>query len=174
MKDGTVLLWKKPVETKGFTGFVCKCITFFTKSDFVHVAVISNGMMCESSVWKEGGKLAHGARMIWPVKADVYLEPIIDLTEKQSDYLDAYCIYTARKKRPYNVLKLLVLAIVYPTRWFWRLIHWVPFNREMRGEVCSVYVDDAFMFAGIDLFPRHMEGYTVPGDFINCIKLRKL
>lgn len=66
---------------------------------------------------------------------------------------------------PYNFSKLIGMVFIYPLRWLWKLIGYVPFSWEFMGKICSVYVDACIIAGGIDLFPDRGEKDTVPGDF---------
>ena len=175
MKNGTVLLWKYDANSHStwFRRFVSQCIIYFTKSDYTHAAIYNKGLVYESSIWKEKGLSRNGARVGSISGADVFLEPKVPLTGKQVNKIEEYCQIMVGLKIRYNFLKLLSLTWIYPTRWFWNKIGFVPFDLPfIYGEVCSGFVDDAYNYAGIDLLENEHEGYTVPGNFIKCDKLK--
>jgi hypothetical protein len=172
MKDGTLILWKfdRQME-KGLLKFVLRAITYFTDSKYIHVGLVVDDMLYEQTVWREKRKgkkkIMHGVKeSIVTDLGDLILEPRRKIGETKAAKLLWYCKDQLKKKRPYNFAKLCVLAFVYPTRWFWNKVKWVPFNREVQGDVCSVFVDEAFKAAGVDLIKGQHEGFTSPGDFV--------
>lgn len=177
MKDGSIILEAYEDMNSWLLNLVGKAICFFTDSPYVHVLVYVDNWIYESTVWKsEKGKIRTGARKIRPVrlnwsKKNVVLEPI-RLGPQKAEQLKYYLEGTLNEV-PYNILKLIALALVYPTRWVWNKLKWVPFDREIFGEVCSTYIDEAFKKVGVDLLPNKFEGYTAPVDFIKSPKLRK-
>jgi len=168
-----VLLWKYHKKEEWWRDIAAKAIVFFTQQPFTHAAIYHGGATYESTVWKEGRKLRHGAlRAPEMLECDVILGPVEELTIGQNIKLQNYLDQTIYEARPYNFFKLVALAVIYPTRWFWNLIGWVPFSHDMYGEVCSVYVDEAFKAIGIDLLPYHDEQYTSPGDLLFSPRLQ--
>jgi len=167
MKNGTVLLYKYKKSDSFFWNIIGKSIVFFTGYPYTHVALYINGRTYDYTVWKEGKKWKTGARMTQGLlKASEYYEPKRNLTDEEAFGIEFYC--KELQKYPYNVLKLLSLAIVYPLRSIFRMFKWVPFDHVMFGDVCSVLPDEAYKFAGIDIFPGDFEGYTVPGMYTEC------
>ena len=144
MKDASVLLWSND-------RLISKLIKYFTGSDITHAAVVLQDQTYESDLG--GAKVTRGVR-----DSDITLEPVRDLTKRELAQMQRYVSESLHRRWPYNILKLVILALVYPTRWFWRKINWVPFDHEVYGETCSSYVDEAFKAAGIDLLPLHHEG----------------
>jgi len=170
MKTVNILLWKYNKQKLWYRDITGKCIVFFTGHKIVHAALsFEDGTKYESTIWKVNGKYTGGARKSTVGTSHDITIPI-DVTDAQEKKMREYLDYTVKIRMPYNFLKLVALAIVYPTRWFWNCIKWVPFNAELFGRVCSVYVDKAFKSAGVDLFKNELEGFTVPGDFLKLEK----
>jgi len=160
LRDGTILLYRAG------KGFIAKAITYFTGMPYVHVAGYVAGLTFESTIWWSDLWWTSGIYATLGAKqADEYWQPITPLTDEQIKTILRYFIESINKRRPYNVAKFLVLALVYPTRWLWQKIGWVPFSADYHGDVCSVVWDEAYRAAGIDLFPHRSEEYTAPGDF---------
>lgn len=159
MREGTILLWK----SHGFLGW---CIKKVTGMPYGHSATYLYGFTWESTVWwsiwwfKTGIRVSEGM-----LKADEYWAPKEPETPSQLKAELRYFLDKLNKRRPYNVPKLLILALVIPCRKFFERLHWVPFDNASLGEVCSVTTDEAKKAAGIDLLPEAMEGMTAPGDF---------
>ena len=168
MNEPLIELYAYHKSGKFFADLLGKAICFFTGSSFVHAALYFNGAMWESGVWTEGKKLFHGAKMTTGQRrGDMELRMKRALTNLENEKLTIWLVSQVRERMPYNFLKLLVLMIVYPTRWLWKWLKYVPFQADFWGEVCSEFVDKAFKEgAGIDLLPNRLEDYTVPGDFL--------
>jgi len=160
LQDGTILLYR---AGKGLIG---KAITYFTGMPYAHVAGYVAGFTLESTIWWSGFWWKSGIRIALGAKqADEYWQPVKELNLEQIMSMQRYFISNINKRRPYNIAKFLVLALVYPTRRFWQKIGWIPFSADYHGDVCSVVWDEAYRAAGIDLFPHRSEEYTAPGDF---------
>ncbi len=172
MKNGTILLQKPNWElTKNIQDRVIKVIQFITSSKYHHVVVYNDGYYWESTVWNVGKKMYHGVKKskYKPFHSTV-LEPVKDLTSKEVKDLTSYLEGELLKGVPYNFFKLISLALIYPTRWFWKLIGWVPFSNTIFGEVCSTFIDEAFYKIGRDILPDAFHGYTAPVDFLRTIE----
>jgi hypothetical protein len=153
-----VLLWRAGNDLVG------KCIRYFTESEWAHVAVFADGFTFEEA--------AKGAEMTLHQKESekVLICPVEGIQEAK---IADWCEDQVTAHLRYNVFLLIALAFVYPLRWFFDKLNWVPFRAQLFGEVCSTFVDQAFKAAGIDLFPERGEDATVPGDFIKCRLLRE-
>jgi len=170
-----ILLWKYHKHDDWFRDLVARAIVYFTGYDYTHVAVQLLANTYDSTVWRDKkGKLRSGIRVTsglpddpLPYIALVPRSEIIptDIIPRMGDTIRCYL----KADRPYNIFKLLVLAVVWPTRWFWKKINWVPFDHEVFGEVCSVFIDEVFYKSRWDLFPEDREGYTVPGQFLRLL-----
>ena len=158
MKNGTILLWRVEKSDK----FGPKLIAFFTGMPYHHAAVYLDG-----KTYDETGKGA-GSREGLKTSADEYWEPVKEMTESEKRRMWAFLWWTSEFEHggrwPYNFLKFVVLAIVYPTKRFWNWINWIPFSSDLLGEVCSTYVDYAWRAAGRDILKGWSEEFTVPGD----------
>lgn len=162
-----ILLWEYTTGEKKLYNVVGKCIVYFTDSPYTHVALYVGGYTYDTTIWFEEGKPKTGIRKVrGQLKGTVVMVPNVPFSPAQAERLRGVADSYARKNKPYNIVKLLALAVVWNTRWFWKKIRWVPFNHTVFGEVCSGFVDEVFKKAGIDLFPSEYEGYTVPGQFI--------
>lgn len=172
MKNGTILLQKPNWElTKSIQDRIIKVIQFVTNSKYHHVVLYLDGYYWESTVWYEGKKMYHGikkSKSIWHY--DTALEPVVDLTKDQVEGLNKYFEREKEANSPYNFLRLVSLLFVYPTRWLWKLIGWVPFSNQIFGEVCSSRIDEAYHEIGFDILPDEFHGYTAPVDFLRCIE----
>jgi len=167
-QNGSVFLWSK--SESGFD-IVTKAIQYFTGSPYTHVAIYLRGSTYDCTVWKPAGRIlsVSGVRETTGVIDgwQVELKPTTTLTSSQTDKILSYCKAMIDARRPYNVFKLLAFILIYPTRWFWTKIKWVPFQAELFGEVCSTFVDQAYEAGGINLFPDIIDEAAVPGDFID-------
>jgi hypothetical protein len=179
MKNGTILLQK--VDPKNIPntieGFFYKAIIFFTGSTFLHALIYCDGKTWDSTFYTTGemfkGKftLFSGVRKRKTIAGHaVALEPVTPMTEKEKENMIAYMKKAIENKRPYNLLRLIAMAFVYPTRWFWNWIRWVPFSKDIYGEFCSSFVDEAWEAAGRDIIPNSKEELTAPVDFLKLIE----
>lgn len=168
MRDGTVFVTKNKDFGDFWANIFGDLVEFFTGQPYVHV-----------EVWCDGnryGSVSGGPRKSSSVPSrsgHVFLEPKEELSERQVQKMKQY-LESKIGSTGYNVFKLVVLALVYPTRWFWKWIGWVPFQWDVFGVICSVYVDEAFIAAGIDVLPRGYEEYSTPGDFLRSTFFQKL
>ena len=157
MDEGTILLYRSH-------GFIGACIKAVTGMPWGHAATYLKGFTWESTIWwskiwfKTGIRITKGCSI-----ADEFWKPKTPMTEEQAQAELTYWLEKVNMRRPYNIPKLLILAIVYPLRRFFK--KWVPFDEPFWGEECSSSVDEAKRAAGIDLFPKQQEGFTAPGDF---------
>lgn len=169
----SIPVWRYHKQDNWFRDLVSRSIVYFTGYKYVHVGIYFYGKLYESTVWTdENGKLRSGIRIT--VQGDPSVTPPsfcmvpwrLELTEDRMKRIEKILNEYVEESRPYNVFKLVVLALVWPTRWFWKKIKWVPFNHDVFGEVCSGFVDEVMYKARWDLFPEEWEGYTVPGQFV--------
>jgi hypothetical protein len=108
------------------------------------------------------------------LNADEIYEPVKVPSLEQLTRIYEYVENAFIEKRRYNTPKLVAMAVIYNTRFIWRLLGWVPFSAAVFGSVCSVFVDRAFLAADIDLLPGEREGYTAPCDLAWSNKLRRV
>jgi uncharacterized protein YycO len=139
-----------------------KCIKYFTDSEWAHVALYVGGYTFEETF--PGAIKTLGEKSAQRILCH-------DTTLSQENKMYDWCMEAVSRHMAYNVFRLVALAFVYPLRWFFNKLNWVPFRARIFGEVCSTFVDSAFKAGGIDLFPERGEAATVPGDFINCREL---
>jgi hypothetical protein len=169
MKDGSIILFT------GGDDILSKAIRFFTGSPYTHTAVYVKGYTFDSTVWHDGRwwqlwKWHTGVRKTYGILpgAALVLSPMVPLSETEAIELLTRCNMSEEYHFPYNVLKLLVLAIVYPTRKFWEeKVKWIPFSGDFLGETCAEYVDEMYKPVR-DWFPGKTEQDTVPGDWAKC------
>ena len=170
MKNGTIVLignrkWAGKEFITWLSNVVTKSIVAVTGSRFIHIKRYLNGYWYESSFPKGAGKTTETF-----VTNDLNLvrEPIIGFTEEEVNGMVRYAENKIAQKMPYNILKLLVLAIVLPLRKFFKIIKWVPFEKDnWFGAVCSVFDDQMVKSIGIDQFLNEYEEYTPPGWYTN-------
>ena len=160
MKNGTVILFHHDSIPHSLGRLVGRLIGFFTGSDYVHAAVWFKGCTWESAFSGPCRKPGLPA-----AEHLLYLEPRRELGPAESRKMGSYLESKLGPGVVYNLFKLLSLILVYPTRRVWKRIGWVPFQNDFFGVICSVYVDEAFKAAGIDLLPDCYAEYTAPGDF---------
>lgn len=167
-------VWRYEKHPNWFRDLVSRCIVYFTGSQYTHVGIYYMGKLYESTMWRDdAGKLRSGIRVTEIGDPNVSPPAFcmvpwrIDLTPDRLRKIGVVLERYVAASRPYNVFKLVVLAFVWPTRWFWKMIRWVPFHNEVFGTVCSTFVDRVMFEARWDLFPDEWESYTVPGQFVN-------
>ena len=168
MKDGTIGIDK----ARGFMGW---CIKRVTGKPYGHSKTYIWNLVFESTVWWVGYWWKTGIRVNadTPRAAEWWQLRVPMSPEEVNAELD-YWLDNLDKRRPYNVFKLLILALVIPHRKFFERLGWVPFDNDKLGEVCSVSCDEAKKAAGIDLFPERMEAYTAPVDFRESFLLERV
>jgi len=162
-RDGTVMLYAPDPDAAWYVRFLQRTIQKVTGSPYTHVAVFCNGITWESTMWVKGIVIHSGVKMTSGMDehADVYLNPHRELTASERNLMLGYLTRMVNYDRPYNVLKLVTMAITYRLR-----PSLLPFDAEWLGQVCSTLVDKAYKEAGIDLLPDEDEGLTAPGDFL--------
>lgn len=170
--NGTILLYKFKKSNNFWNNITGKLIVFFTNSNFVHTAIYLNNKTYEETIWKENNKWKSGVKVTEGLKyADTYLQPIKSLSRCEV-FAMIKIIENFYETKRYNFLKLISLSLVYPFKWFFKKINWIPFNSYLFGEICSVMPDELYKDMGIDLFPGEREGYTVPGMYIDSKLLK--
>lgn len=158
MKNGTILLFRMPEKPT----LVQKAIAYFTGKPWTHAAIFHDGYVYEAL-------LKGVTRTFYPEwaihnKPEERWDPV---SSQERRRMQVYLETGVNLQWKYNVLKLLVLAIVYPTRWVWKRIGWVPFDWWVFGEICSGLVDKAWLAEGVDIIRKQRAGYTAPGDLRN-------
>lgn len=160
MVDAKVLLWK----THGLVGWAIKRVTGMP---WGHAAMYLEpaDITLERTVWWHGIWFKTGVRVtdgqakcheVWRLQ-----KPLID--EEYHEILQ-YWLRELNLRRPYNVAKLLVKAIVIPARRFFDRLGWIPFDNPVLGDDCSTTVAEAFRAAGRTI-PDMPSGRVAPGDF---------
>jgi hypothetical protein len=104
----------------------------------------------------------------------VTLEPVRELSDAEKRRMEHYLASKLGPGHYYNVFKLCALMVVCFTRRVWNKLGWVPFQNDFFGVICSVYVDEAYKAAGIDLLPNENAEYTVPADFARSAMLQRV
>lgn len=182
MKDGTILLHKMDYDVVKNMKFSLEKISALaimevTDSTLVHASLVLNEKTYDATIYTRGKFLQGYFSLFSGVRTSNYilghtiaLEPTTPMTHNEKEKMQAYINEMINEKRPYNILRLLSLAIVHPTRKFWNWIGWVPFKKEVYGEVCSTFIDKAWEAAGRDILPRAEEELTAPGDFLKLLE----
>lgn len=167
-----IVIWPFMKSSKWYRTLVSKLICFFTNSNYTHSAIYLNGYLYESTVMN-GQNGAMKTKGLPPAERNcIVLEFKKPVNPADIEHLEYALNRRVVEKRPYNFFKIFVLAIIYPTRWLWNAIGWVPFQNEAFGYVCSVFVDSALKQFGIDLIPDNNEEYSSPGDILNSDLLK--
>ena len=158
MRDGTILLYKVPEK---HATFIQKAIRYFTKKPYHHVAVYFDGSTLEEGT--RGYAHTLGINI-----ASEYWEPETEMSDMECARARAFVMIVdgegIRHHWPYNYLLTFIMFVVYPTRWFWNKIKWVPFSSTLLGANCSSFVDKFWKYVGRDIKPKWMEALSVPGD----------
>ena len=166
MKNGTILLWRYLPGADKWTDLFMRLICYFTDSDYVHAEIYFDGYtygMNETVTKYAGVKNFHEA---W--------EPVVDMTLDEQERMRTWLETSVDEQWIYDRPKVVFLAIVYNTRWFWKRMKWEPFRRGLPSEVCSAYCDQAWMSAGRDILPGQHEWYTAPCDFARSSALQMI
>jgi hypothetical protein len=173
MKEGTIFAYSGRHAKAWINRIVAAAIMYFTGSEFTHIAIWLLGRLWEVTVWHTGrgwifgwkqGVRCHAGVPEDMIPTAVY-EPVRDLTEAEVFALGRWLEWTRDEGLSYSVLKLLSLALVYPTRWFWKRIGWVPFGTNLFDEVCSSYPAEGYAFLGYEVLPGWSEELIVPGTY---------
>src|SRR3989304_7036514 len=126
-----ILVWEYHKGKDCFMNFVGKNIIFWTGMDEVHVAILLDDYVFESTVWKDAkGKLRNGARKTawidWEKNGNPLPNRAFDLTalDWQVDRMKVWFNQRVSEHMPYNFMALLTFIVVAPSRWFWNIIGW--------------------------------------------------
>jgi len=163
----SIIVWPFRKSDKWYRTLVSNLICFFTNSNYTHVAISHDGFMYESTVMNSQNGAMKTIGLPSVHRGCLFFELKTPLTDEQAKKLKLNLDEMVVQRRPYNFMKIAVLALIYPTRKFWNWLGWVPFQNEVFGYICSVFVDVAFKDIGIDLFKSAFEEYTAPGDFVS-------
>lgn len=168
MEELRILYWGK--RKQKFPNNFLSYLNFkVTKSTATHIGLWTGEFMYESNSWWRDGKLYTGTRKgkSYDTKPTGYM--IIELEKDVRDKVIKFLNDTSSEDglQPFNIFKISMMGLIYPFRKFWNKLGWVPFQNDIFGQICSVYIDTAFKQAGMDLFEEHYEEYTVPGMYTN-------
>ena len=166
-KDGTVFLQHNRKWSPWYMNIIPWAITNVSGSEYIHVQVMLNGVVYESR-WPEGF-----CKGFTPADREYYgdrvLTPSRDLTPEEIEKQLRFWRKRINEGVKYGTSKLVIFILLACTKPFWQWIKWTPMSNDfLFGDFCSAAVDNSYKAAGIDLFPKHSEEYTAPGDFANC------
>jgi len=149
----------KPNQFKPFVMFVNRLICLCTGSKYWHTAIILENYKYES------GHPYGASKSIYTATQDKYqdIEDIV-VTNEQLHNMIAYAELKLNQNLRYNHYKLIALAILYPTRFIWDKIKWVPFQNDYFGQICSVFVREILLNGDIDYCPKRYKEITAPCD----------
>lgn len=166
MRNGTICLIRNRDWGNDLENLVTGIIVDTTDSEFIHVEEYLNGKWYEFT-FPEGANTHVKDLVAESTKYNhKFREPIRELTEKEVGLKLAYWHEQLKHKRSYNIIKLILLYIIYPTRRFWNWLGWVPFsNTKWFGAVCSVGIEESNLAASIDTTPGESHEYRSPGNF---------
>jgi hypothetical protein len=174
----TAIVWKYNKKTaKGlFDKILGGSIRFFTREpSYSHIGIYVQGKFYQNTIERVGTRVVSGA-----IKSEglpVSNHELVYLKLKQSvdeNKLIAFLDGTVSNSQNYSVIKLLLFIMVYPFNGFWKLIKRVPFP-HFRGAVCSVYVERALEYLGIDyIVPSELDDWLAPIDFIDSSLFEKV
>jgi|GEM_PF-2893066 len=167
---------------KGKKDILSKAIMYFTDSVFTHTALYVRGITFESTVWQNPTTWLFGREwksrwwMFWTWRSGVKTtQGILEADEiyrfrvppapSQNILMVTYALDLVNERRMYNFLLTFFDMIIYPTRWFWQKVGWIPFSKRYLGANCSSLVDEIVTAGGIDLWPERVSATTVPGDY---------
>ena len=164
MKNGTVILTASARSSKWYIRLVIWFIRKASGYSYDHTRVWIDGYIYETTT-PYGFRKTKGTL----TKADGrdLLEPIIELTSAEKIAMVSYFDRRIKDNAPYNYAKLFISLLLYWSRPFFEWLKWVPFQDDkLFGDFCSSAVDEAFLFAGLDILPEGYEEITTPGDFM--------
>jgi hypothetical protein len=179
MQDGTVLFWKFKQCHDWIFDFACEEIMRITNSPYVHTAIYLGGEVYESTMWRKnitvlGLKIPwlHGGVRVHPGTGwDEARAPLIAISPQVATRMRDYAKAQISEHRPYNILQLAVMIVVWPTRAFWRRVGWVPFSASLLGTYCSTFVEKCWL-SGWSLVPLDDENFASPGELRDSALLR--
>jgi hypothetical protein len=160
MVDVKVLLWK----THGIVGWAIKRVT---QMPWGHAAMylVPADLTVERTIWWNGIWFKTGVRVTdGRAKCQEVRRPRVPLSYDEYHEILKYWLGELNLRRPYNIAKLLVKAIVIPARRFFDRLGWIPFDDPVLGDDCSSTVAEAFKAAGRTI-PDMPTGRVAPGDF---------
>jgi hypothetical protein len=149
----------KPKQFRPFVMFVNRLICMLTVSKFWHTAIILDGVKYESGH-------PFGAKKSYNIPyQDKYhdIENIV-VTNEQLHNMITYAENKLIENLRYNHYKLILLSILYPTRFIWDRIKWVPFQNDYFGMVCSVFAREILLAGDINYCPKRYKEITAPRD----------
>lgn len=173
MKNGSIFLYSGRRARTWFEKVIAWAIMTVTRSEYTHVALWLAGHLWEVTVWHTGKGWIFGWRqgvrchegIPTGMMPDAIYEPVQELTEWDAYALARWLGWTRDEGYNYGVGRLLVFALVYPTRALWRWIGWVPFRRHLMAEVCSTYPAEGYQFLGRDVLEGVSDEMIVPGSY---------
>lgn len=160
MNNGTHFAFKKPPAGKAT--LLQELIAFFALG-WVHSAILHSGFVYEAL----GKGFARTPLEEWLRRnhPDETWEP-----EEEGERPRMLVYLESATRGPghwYGFVKLVAMALLYPTKRFWRWIGWVPFDAWIFGEVCSVRVAEAWAaegYYGFEKRSRTPRGLLAPVD----------
>ncbi len=165
MKDGSVLTFPPGPDPVG------QAVKYITGGP-AHVAIFIGGLFFDDTVWHQPGKLLPVSGVRESLQADIagwgeytIQEPVAPWSDAEIQAALEVAITQVNLRRHYNIFLLLVDAILYPTRWFWDRIGWVPFGSWYLGGVCSSFAGLVVRATGRDPWPGIKTQELVPLDF---------
>ena len=171
-KNGTIVLignrkWGSWLSNL-VTGFIVKA----TKSNKIHIKRYLDGYWYESSYPKGAGKTTE---TFVTNEFNLVREPITPFTNDEVIKMVAFAEESIVSKMKYNLIKLILLYVILPTRKFWECIHWVPFsNNKAFGTVCSVFDAEMVRKSGRIEFNGDDPEMRTPGDYERSTEYRDI
>lgn len=172
MKSGSVGLYKGNPAQTGIDGLVTRA-EMAVQGQWTHVNVIAasprmgTAYTFESTIWDLRGRklpLSGVKRTPGVNVADLYREPVVDLTPEQEELLWLSCNMAYFLDHHYPIRSLILDAVIYPTRKFWQTLGWVPFSGGPMTGVCSKFVGERIVQCGWNPFAVD-PALLVPSDY---------
>jgi hypothetical protein len=165
-KDINVILVK---PKKSWLG---KLITGFTHGEYSHCAIMFEGEIYEDAITIDrNNEIYNGVYEDDQLIGELWAYTQ-DLTTYQR-YLGREFLQKNLGKK-YGLLKLFLMIFIFPTRWFWNKINYVPFEGITKGMICSEFVVKFFNSMDINILPGLNDELSVPSDFIKSPFLQKI